>query len=308
MKKIDWFLTSVFVLAWGANFTVSKVGIGIMPPMLLASLRFVLVALPACLLVRPPRIARRYLFAYGALVIGTFAFSFYGIYIGMPAGLASVVSQCSSFITILLAALFYRERLQARQAIGLLIAAAGLGLIGLSAAPAGGAAIPLLALVLSIVSAGFWSLASLVAKHAAMVAARSGETLSMVSLVAWAALIPPIPLLALAFAMDPPGVVWAAVHDISLPTVLALLFLAWGSTLLGTSIWNHLMASYETGRVAPLSLMVPVVGLLVARIALNERMSALQWAGSIIIIVGLAVFNLGPGLASRLLALVRRHA
>ena len=36
-----------------------------------------------------------------------------------------------------------------------------------------------------------------------------------------------------------------------------------------------------------------IVGLLVARIALDECLSTLQWAGSAVIIVGLLIFNLG---------------
>lgn len=306
MSKKDWTLTFLFVLAWGTNYSVSKLGIGMIPPMLLASLRFLMVAVPACFFVRPPRIALRYVVGYAVMVIGTFACSFYAIYIGMPAGLASVVSQSSAFITILLATLFFRERLQAHHLIGLLIATAGLFLIGISSAPTAGVSIPAMALILTIGSAAFWSLAAIVIKKAALVAAKSGGQINMASLVVWAAFIPPIPLLLLALIMDPPQVVWEALRGINWSLVLVILFLAWGSTLFGTSVWNYLIAKYETGRVAPLALLVPVVGLLVARIALNEQLSGMQWAGSIVIIIGLMIFNLGFQPLRRLLVPSRR--
>lgn len=294
MKRQDWLLTFLFVLAWGTNFTVTKIGISNMPPMLLASLRFVIVAFPACLFVRPPRIAFRYLFAYAMTIgVGQFACLYYAIYIGMPAGLTSVIIQSSSFISILLATLVFRERLHRYQIIGLVVAVAGLSLIGLTSGMAGGTVIPPLALFLTVMAAFFWSVSSLVVKKAAMAADAAGITLNMFSVVAWSAFIPPIPMLLLSFTMDPPQVVWQALRGISLQSVLAILFLSWCSTLFGAGIWNYLLAKYDTGRVAPLSLLVPVVGLLVARVALNEQLSALQWAGSVVIIVGLVIFNIG---------------
>lgn len=303
MKKQDWVLTVLFVLAWGTNFTVTKIGIGSMPPMLLAALRFLIVAFPACLFVRPPKIAFRHLLGYGLTIgVGQFSCLYYAIYIGMPAGLTSVVIQSSSFITILIAAQVFHERLKRHQIIGLIVAVAGLVLIGLTAHSAGGAAIPLAGLLLTVMAAFFWSLSSIIIKKAAMAAESTGTPLNMFGVVAWSAWIPPLPMLLLSFTMDSPQAVWRAFLGLGLASALAILYLSWCSTLFGAGVWNYLLAKYETGRVAPLSLLVPVVGLLVARVALNERLSALQWAGSAVIIVGLLIFNLGFGPVHRLFA------
>jgi len=84
-----------------------------------------------------------------------------------------------------------------------------------------------------------------------------------------------------------------AIRQLNLTAILSVLFLAWCSTLFGSVVWNRMLSRYDAGRVAPLSLMVPAAGLLIARLTLNERLTALQWVGSIVILAGLLIFNLG---------------
>ena len=94
---------------------------------MLGALRFLLAAFPAVLVVKRPRMPLRWLFAYGATIsLGQFAFLFTAMYVGMPAGLASLVLQAQAFFTVGFAALFLRERFFAHNIVGLLIAAGGL--------------------------------------------------------------------------------------------------------------------------------------------------------------------------------------
>ena len=54
----------------------------------------------------------------------------------------------------------------------------------------------------------------------------------------------------------------ASLRQIDMLTVLSLLYLAFIATLVGYGIWGPLMLGrHETWRVAPLSLLVPVVGM-----------------------------------------------
>lgn len=294
MKKLDWVLTALFILTWGANFTVTKIGINNMPPMLLASIRYALVAFPAMFFVKRPAIDWYYTVGYAMTMgISLITCLFYAIYIGMPAGLSSVVMQSSSFISILLAMLVFKEKLSFHQVAGLIIAVSGLALIGLSTGAASGTPIPLAALILTVMAAFFWSVSTVIVKAASKKATRKGVKVDMLGLVVWSALIPPIPLLLVAATMDTPKVLLDAFLKINPAAILSILFLAWCSTLFGTSAWNHLLSKYDTKRMAPLTLLVPVFGLLIARVALIERLSPLQWAGSLVIILGLIVFNLG---------------
>ncbi|WP_458114718.1 EamA family transporter [Escherichia albertii] len=52
MSRKDGLLALLVVVVWGLNFVVIKVGLHNMPPLMLAGLRFLLVAFPAIFLYR----------------------------------------------------------------------------------------------------------------------------------------------------------------------------------------------------------------------------------------------------------------
>jgi len=116
MNRRDLALALLVVTVWGSSFTVIRIGLDSMPPMLLAALRFSLAAIPAVFFIRRPAIQLNYLLAYGATVgIGQFGCMFYAMHLGLPAGLASVVLQSQAFFTLLLAALMLQEKVSGAQ-------------------------------------------------------------------------------------------------------------------------------------------------------------------------------------------------
>lgn len=99
MTRKDGLLALLVVVVWGLNFVVIKLGLHNMPPLMLAGLRFMLVAFPALLFVARPAIPLRLLLGYGLTIsFGQFAFLFCAIGLGMPAGLASLVLQAQAFL------------------------------------------------------------------------------------------------------------------------------------------------------------------------------------------------------------------
>ena len=103
MSPRDLLLALIVVIAWGVNFVVIKVGLHGVPPMLLGALRFMLAAFPAVFFVKRPQLPWRWLLAYGVTIsLGQFAFLFSAMYVGMPAGLASLVLQAQAFFIIIL--------------------------------------------------------------------------------------------------------------------------------------------------------------------------------------------------------------
>lgn len=65
MTRKDGLLALLVVVAWGLNFVVIKMGLHNMPPLMLAGLRFLLVAFPALLFVARPKIPLKLLLGYG---------------------------------------------------------------------------------------------------------------------------------------------------------------------------------------------------------------------------------------------------
>jgi O-acetylserine/cysteine efflux transporter len=289
MSRKDLLLALVIVIAWGVNFVVIKVGLNGVPPMLLGALRFMVAAFPAIFFVKRPQLQWRWLLAYGMTIsFGQFAFLFSAMYVGMPAGLASLVLQAQAFFTLGFATLFLHERPQAQNAFGLLIAAAGLIVIGMH----GGHAMTVAGFVLTLCAAVSWALGNIIVKKVGKV--------DLVGLVVWASLIPPLPFLALSYVFEGPQHIATALSHISISSVFAIVYLAFVATLLGYSLWGRLLSRYPAGQVAPFSLLVPIVGLASASAFLREQLSIAQAAGAALVMTGLVVNVFGGCLLRRL--------
>ncbi len=294
MKSRDMGLALLVVTIWGASFTVIRLGLDGVPPMLLAAMRFALAAVPAVIFVRRPAIELRYLIGYGLLVgVGQFGCLFYAMHIGMPAGLASVVLQSQAFFTLALAAIFLKESVSTSQVSGVAVAAGGLFLIALGGSGAGLTALPLGALLLCLAGAACWGGSNIIVRKASAAAMQRGESVNMFSLVVWSSLVPPIPLLVLALQLDSLQTMEMAVRQIDAASILVFFYLSFCATLFGFGAWSSLLSRYPTASVAPLSLLVPVTGLLTASVVLDEHLSWLQWGGCLAVLCGLAITTFG---------------
>ncbi|MPW16221.1 EamA family transporter [Paraburkholderia sp. CNPSo 3157] len=293
MSPKDLLLALVVVLAWGVNFVVIKVGLHGVPPMLLGGLRFTLAAIPAVFFIRRPKMPWRWLIAYGATIsLGQFAFLFSAMYVGMPAGLASLVLQAQAFFTLGFAALFLHERFRAQNVLGLVIAAIGLAVIGMQ----GGHAMTLTGFILTLCAAVMWALGNIVTKKVGKV--------DLVGLVVWGSLVPPVPFFVLSYLLEGRQRIEAALTGIGMSSVFAIVYLAFVATLLGYVLWSRLLSRYPAGQVAPFSLLVPIIGLASASVLLGESLSAAQIGGAALVMAGLAV-NVFGGWVVQTLALAR---
>lgn len=294
MKRRDLILALLVVIVWGANFTVIKLGLNGMPPMLLAALRYIFAALPAIAFIKRPSVGWKYIVAYGMTVgVGQFSCLFYAMNIGMPAGVSSVVLQSQAFFTFMFAAVLLKESLKMFQVIGLSVAGVGLCLIGGNIGANGLHSIPFGAFALTLIAAAFWGISNIIIRYASKKATLEGKTVDMLSVVVWSSLVSPIPFLIIALILDTPKTLLGSLSNLNILSLFSVLYLAFCATIFGYGMWNKLLAKYPTGKVAPLSLLVPVTGLITAQIVLNERLSIIQWLGGIIIILGLVISNFG---------------
>lgn len=293
MKKKDMMLAFLLVVVWGVNFIAIKLGVGGVPSMLLAALRYLFTFMPAIFFIKKPNTEWKYIIFYGMFVgVGQFGCLFYAMEIGMPVGIASIVTQLQAFMSPVLAMIFLNERIKTKQIIGFLVAACGLFIIGIANSKGGISSIPIQAIILNIIAPFFWAASNIVARVASDKAQLKGEKLDMFSLVVWSALVPPIPLLGLALVFDTPSTLINVIINLKSISLFAILYLAIASTLIGYGIWSKLIGNYPMGKIAPIPLLVPVVALFSARIVFNEHLSPLQWMGVSVILAGLIISNL----------------
>lgn len=284
MTRKDGLLAMLVVVVWGLNFVVIKLGLHNMPPLMLAGLRFMLVAFPAVLFVARPKIPFRLFAAYGLTIsFGQFAFLFCAIKFGMPVGLASLVLQAQAFFTIILGAMAFRERLQTKQFAG--IALAIVGVLVLIKGSLGGQDVALVGFILTLAAALCWACGNIFNKKIMQLEQRP----PIMSLVVWSALIPVVPFFAASLMMDGSALMLHSLLAVDATTILSLCYLAFVATIVGYGIWGSLLGRYETWRIAPLSLLVPVVGMGSAALLLGETLSAMQLAGAALIMAGLFI-------------------
>ncbi|HFW1655320.1 TPA: O-acetylserine/cysteine exporter [Salmonella enterica subsp. houtenae serovar [1],40:z4,z23:-] len=284
MSRKDGFLALLVVVAWGLNFVVIKVGLHHMPPLLLAGLRFLLVAFPAIFFVARPKVPLTLLLGYGLTIsFGQFAFLFCAIKFGMPAGLASLVLQAQAFFTMALGAFVFGEHLQRKQLAG--IALAIIGVLVLIEASLNGQHMAMSGFMLTLAAAFSWACGNIFNKKIMLYSPRP----AVMSLVVWSALIPILPLLLSSLLLEGADHITQRLISIDMTTILSLLYLAFVATIIGYGIWGALLGRYETWRVAPLSLLVPVVGLASAAVLLGETLTVMQLAGALLIMAGLYI-------------------
>lgn len=286
MPLIDKFAAAALVVIWGLNFIVIKIGLHEVPPLLLGALRFVFVAFPAILFVRPPKAPLGVLIAWGLTIsFGQFAFLFSAIYVGMPAGLASLVLQVQAFFTLALAMAFFGARLRSHNVVGLALAFAGVALLAYESI--GGQSVSILGFVLTLLAALSWAIGNVLTKKLGQV--------DLVGLVAWSGLVPILPFLAASLFIEGVPAITSSLRQLSLSSIGAIAYLSIGASLIGYSIWARLVSRHPISQVAPLPILVPIVGLASAWLFLGEALSAAQLAASLLVFIGLAINVLGLG-------------
>ena len=292
LRRSDLLLALVVIFAWGVNFAVIKVGVADVPPLLLGVLRFLFAAFPAVLFFRAPRVPLRLYVLYGMTIsVGQFALLFSAIHMGMPTGLASLVLQSQSFFTMLLAALVLKEHWRVNQLAGLLLAGVGLVLIG----SAHGLSMPLAGFLLTVAAAVMWACGNIVTR-----AVGAYGPMNQLAFVVWASLVPPIPLLLLSVWLEGPAAIQASLLHLHWPALLAVLYLAWVATLFGYGVWTRLLARYPANRVAPFTLLVPLVGLTTGWLVFGETLTPVHFAGGALLMAGLLLNLFGHRLFVRL--------
>lgn len=295
MKTNDLIKALLIVLIWGANFVAIKIGLHHIPPFALGALRFTAVAFPAVLLVPRPRLPWRWLLAYALTIsFGQFALLFVGMRMGMPAGLASLVLQVSAPFTVIFSAYFFKESVKIYQVLGMLLSAIGLvclAVYSLAQRSPNAAEVSLIGFMLTIAAGASWALGNVANKRIARV-----TPVPLLSLVVWGALAVAPLFTACALWFEGADVFNCVAQQFVWQDAAAIAYIAYFATIVGYVLWGGLLSRYPAPVVAPLTLMVPPVGLSAGFVMLGERVSMWQLAGIALVMAGLLLNVFGQRL------------
>ncbi len=289
--KLRHLLLAVLITAiWGVNFSIIKLGLATVDPFILAGIRFALCALPAVFFIRKPDVPWPYWVGYGLIFgIGLWGMVNLGIKTGLSAGIASLVLQFSAFFTLLLGSWVFKEALTRYQLAGMAIALSGLVCVIFII----DGSVTLMGLALVLFGAAAWSVANIINKKA--------STRQVFAFLVWSSLVSPIPLFALDYAVNGTAGYVALGQQLDMTAVLSILFQVYPNTLFAYWIWNSLLKTYPVSTVAPLSLLVPLFGMLGSVLIFDESLPATKAWAMLLIVLGLIVGLYGQRLA-RLLA------
>ncbi|MBB3226045.1 O-acetylserine/cysteine efflux transporter [Luteibacter sp. Sphag1AF] len=289
MKPLDLALGVLVALIWGCNFSVIEVGLHDLSPFLLTALRFAFSAVPLIFFVRRPR-GRQMLAtaAYGVLFgVGLWWVVNLAMTKGMSPGLSSLVLQFSAFFTIVLSWLFLHEPIRRPQMAGMIISL--VGLIGVIAFA--DAVTTVTGSVLVLIAALSWSICNIIVKKS--------RPEDMIAFIAWSSAVAAPVLFALAW-LDAGSAAFVGLADhLTAGAVFSVLFQAYVTTVFGYMVWNRLMKKYPAASVAPLSLLVPISGLVTSAIWFGEVLSTRSWMAIAVVLAGIAVFVVSGAVALR---------
>ena len=277
MRVRDMGLAVLTSVIWGFAFVTYKFGLESFSAPQLTALRFMIACLPVLFVPRPKLPWSAIVLIGLTLFAGQFLLLFFAFALDMPAGLASVTQQTQAFFTVLLAAVFLQEIPRLREGVGMVIAFAGLVLIGLTT----GADLKPTALGLALAAALSWAVGNILVKRTAGV--------PVFPLMAWCSLVAPLPVLLLSWLVDPQPSLISAVMNASLPSIATALYLGTLATPIAYGMWSYLLQRYPASVVAPFALLSPVTGILSSALILGEVFGPLRYAGMALILAGLAV-------------------
>ena len=249
MNRRDTLLVVPVATLWGFNFVVIDWGMGTVPPLLFAAIRFSVVSV-ACFFVKRPPVPFRTVAAVGAFMsLGQFGFLYLAMHLGMGPGLAALVLQSQAVFTIVIASVALRERPTRAQVIGTALGVAGLFVVAFGI---GGQA-PLAALGLCLLAGSVVGRGNVVS--------RASRAPGGLALTVWSATVAPVPLLALGLLLYGPAAMGRGVTHLGWDGVLSTVYTAGLCSVVGYAVFNRLLSRYPSGNVVPWVLLAPVVAM-----------------------------------------------
>lgn len=280
MKLPPLVLFVILCFSWGSTFLPLKLALEDLPPFLLAALRFLLAGFILFVWVRKepikPKDLPGLMLASLPVITGNYGFVFWGAQF-LPSGLTGVLSFASVALMLPLFGLVYRrESPSLRLFLGLAIGILGFGLLAYS------------------VMDGFTALSfkGVLAIAAAAVANAWGAMLTRPYIVTYGAkrvasvqmLVGGFALLLLSFWLERPGL--QVMAGLSYPsTLISLVYLVLIGSVLGFTLYQHLLAVWQISLLASYNFLSPVISLVLGFLFLAERFEVLQ-----LLAIGLLLF------------------
>jgi O-acetylserine/cysteine efflux transporter len=267
-------LALIVPITWGLGFTLTKVGLEQFSPLFIMSMRFGIAGLILIWFTQPPWGRMREIFLV-ALIGSTiqYGLTFNGLR-GVDASTAAILVQLEGPILALFGAFLFKEKLGVARIVGMLLALAGVFIIvgeprledSLDSA------------LLLVSGSCVWAVAQL------MISRLKG--LSGITILAWVAVMATPQMLIGSLILEDGQ--WHSVVTAGLVDWSIVLYLALIMTVIGYSVWYHLLGSVDVSKISPFLMLLPITSIIAGVTILNEELTAPMIFGGLMIMTGVA--------------------
>lgn len=297
MDLRDLLLILLVTVMWGSNYSLIDISLDGIDPFMLTALRFTFCAFPLVFFVRKPKnISSPTIALYGVLFgVGMSWLMNYGMFLGVSAGVTSLLLQFSAFFTVIWGVMLFGEKMSAIQVTGVLLALVGLMFIIHVTETQGQSH----GLFLILLAALCWSLCNVLIKKS--------KVIDIFSFVVWSSLYAIPPLYLMTYWAKGAAPFQALLTDFNAPVLLSILFQAYVATIFGYWAWNRLIRKYPASQVAPLSIIIPISGIVTSWYVLDEPIGGEKLFALVLTVLGIALFMCAPKIANCITESASRH-
>ena len=267
-------LALIVPITWGFGYALTKIGMDQFTPLLLMSLRFGIAGLILVWFTKPPWGFMRELFII-AFIGSTiqYGFTYYGLK-GIDVSTASILVQLEGPILALLSTLILKERLGWPRALGMGLAFTGVVVI--AGEPRLSDSLDSVALV--ITGAVFWAIAQIMISRL--------KSLSGITILAWVAIIATPQMLLISLVIEEGQ--WESIKTANLVDWSIVFYLSFIMTVIGYSVWYHLLRICDVSKISPFLMLLPVTSIIAGMSLLEEQFTLVMGIGGLLVMTGVA--------------------
>jgi len=280
LKNLDLAIIIFVITVWGGNFIAMKMGAMEIPPFFLLGMRLLVASLALVWFIKSPRGMLLPLIAISfTMCILHFGLALVGLqHVG--AGIGALGMQAAVPFAALLAWLFYREAFGWLRVFGVMVAFFGLKTIY---------GIPSLAehtnfFLLMIISSLCFAIATIQIKNL--------STKDFLSINAWISIFgTPMAFLVSAIVEDQQ---LQSLNSAEASVFLSILYMGLVASVFGQGLWYRMLPIYKTNQLMPFTLLVPIIGLALGVLILDEVLTWQLALGGMITVTGVAIIIREP--------------
>ena len=274
MNSKQIFLALIVPITWGLGFTLAKIGMEQFPALLIMTIRFGIAGLILVWFTKPPWGHMREIFVV-ALIGSTIQYGLtYNGLKGIDASTAAILVQLEGPILAIMGAFLLKEKLGITRALGMGLAFIGVLIIVGEPRLDG----HLDSVILLIAGSAVWAVAQIMISRL--------KDLSGITILAWVAIMA-TPQMFVASLLIEDGQ-WLAITTASFIDWSIILYLALIMTVLGYSVWYHLLSSVDVSKVSPFLMLLPITSIIAGIVLLDEKLTSSMILGGLLIMSGVA--------------------